>query len=267
MTYSTLSQYSIKLLIALGVTLGLILLNNTDKSSAELRAFDLKEYFEDFQDDPNELDLSKYEIDYTVSEDFNEKTDVTKNEAEEIMRLSGTASHYADKFHGRLTANGEIFNMYDYSCAHKKLPFGTILKVTEKKNGKSILVRVNDRGPYVDDRIIDLSFGAASYLGNLGLPKITAEGFNTKEYAKEISKGNYYFGFSEKSELICVQEDKIKILESVDDFTQAVKFHRQFMEKTAVKNVYIFVKAQNSYRKYNEYFIGYVKSEISIVSN
>ena len=67
------------------------------------------------------------------------------------------ASYYAEKFHGRKTASGKIFNMNKLTAAHKKLPFGTILKVTNEKNGKSVIVEINDRGPYVKGREIDLS--------------------------------------------------------------------------------------------------------------
>jgi rare lipoprotein A (peptidoglycan hydrolase) len=75
--------------------------------------------------------------------------------------LSGTVSYYAHEFHGRTTANGEIFNMYEKTAAHKYLPFHSVLQVTNTKNGKSVLVRINDRGPFKDDRILDLSYQAA----------------------------------------------------------------------------------------------------------
>lgn len=73
----------------------------------------------------------------------------------------GVASWYGKKFHNRKTANGEIYNMNGISAAHKELPFGTIVRVTNLKNGKSVDVRINDRGPYKKGRIIDLSYGAA----------------------------------------------------------------------------------------------------------
>lgn len=76
-----------------------------------------------------------------------------------------TSSYYGKKFHGRRTSNGEIFNMYGYSAAHKTLPFGTVLKVTYLKNGKSVLVTVNDRGPFIKGRELDLSYMAAKKIG------------------------------------------------------------------------------------------------------
>ena len=78
---------------------------------------------------------------------------------------TGEASYYGPGFAGRLTANGERFNPSELTAAHKTLPFGTTLRVTNERNGKSVVVRVNDRGPYAGNRILDLSQGAASEIG------------------------------------------------------------------------------------------------------
>ena len=88
--------------------------------------------------------------------------------AAEVYKNGVTASYYAEDFHGKRTSNGERFNMYDYTCAHKSLPFGTILKVTNLANGKSCEVRVNDRGPFVASREIDISKAAAVKLDMIG---------------------------------------------------------------------------------------------------
>ena len=74
------------------------------------------------------------------------------------------ASYYADMFHGRQTASGELFDMHGRTAAHRELRFGTRVRVTNLKNGRKIIVRINDRGPYVGERAIDLSFGAARKL-------------------------------------------------------------------------------------------------------
>ena len=84
--------------------------------------------------------------------------------ANPVITNTGVASYYADKFHGRTTANGETFDMYALTAAHRTLPFGTKLKVTSLANNRSVLVRINDRGPFVNGRIIDLSLGAATEL-------------------------------------------------------------------------------------------------------
>ena len=74
-----------------------------------------------------------------------------------MANLSGGASFYGEKWNGRKTANGEIFNTYELTAAHKSLPFGTKVKVVNKTTGKSVVVRINDRGPFVKGRTIDLS--------------------------------------------------------------------------------------------------------------
>jgi len=76
----------------------------------------------------------------------------------------GTASWYGDTFQGKPTASGEPYEMYDMTAAHLKLPMGSYVKVTNLRNGKAVIVRVNDRGPVVPGRIIDLSYGAAQAL-------------------------------------------------------------------------------------------------------
>jgi len=77
----------------------------------------------------------------------------------------GLASWYGGKFHGRLTSSGEVFDTNDMTAAHKSLPFGTMVKVTNLDNGKTAVVKINDRGPFVEGRIIDLSRAAAVELG------------------------------------------------------------------------------------------------------
>ncbi|MEI6894825.1 MAG: septal ring lytic transglycosylase RlpA family protein [Colwellia sp.] len=83
------------------------------------------------------------------------------------FQQTGTASWYGKKFHGHLTSNGEIYDMYTMSAAHKSLPLPTYLKVTNTANNKSVIVRVNDRGPFHQSRIIDLSYSAAYKLDML----------------------------------------------------------------------------------------------------
>ena len=77
----------------------------------------------------------------------------------------GISSWYGPNFHGKLTANGEIFDMYGTTAAHKTLPLNSIVRVTNLENYKSLILKINDRGPYVGDRILDCSFGAAKKLG------------------------------------------------------------------------------------------------------
>src|SRR5216684_2713435 len=88
------------------------------------------------------------------------KTKVSKIQPYQV----GSASWYGKQFHGKTTASGEDFDMFEFTAAHRQLPLGTFVKVTNLKNGKWIIVRVNDRGPYVGNRIMDLSYSAARML-------------------------------------------------------------------------------------------------------
>lgn len=81
---------------------------------------------------------------------------------------TGLASWYGQDFHGKITSSKEIYNMYDMTAAHRILPFGTYVMVTNLDNGKSVFVRINDRGPFIKGRIIDLSYAAAKVIGMVG---------------------------------------------------------------------------------------------------
>ncbi len=103
----------------------------------------------------------------------------------------GKASYYGKKYHGRTTASGERFNMHAMTAAHRYMPFNTVVKVTSKTNGKSVILRITDRGPFVKGRIIDLSKGAAKKLGMLqdGVVPVEAEVLQTpEEYARNKEK-------------------------------------------------------------------------------
>lgn len=94
-----------------------------------------------------------------------------------------TASWYGPKFHGRLTANGEIYDQMSFTAAHKSMKFGTYLRVTNLKNGKDVIVRINDRGPYIEGRSIDLSKASALALGMIprGVIKVKIEEIHFNE--------------------------------------------------------------------------------------
>ena len=78
--------------------------------------------------------------------------------------MTGVSSFYAEDFHGKLTANGEVYDMYGVTAAHKTLPLNTVCRVTNLANNKSLILRINDRGPYIKGRILDCSYGAAKKL-------------------------------------------------------------------------------------------------------
>ena len=108
-----------------------------------------------------------------------------------VKVLYGVSSFYAEDFHGKLTANGEVYDMYGITAAHKTLPLNTIVRVTNMENDKSIIVRINDRGPFIPGRILDCSYGAALKLGFIaqGITKVKIEiiEFGDNKYMKHKS--------------------------------------------------------------------------------
>lgn len=111
----------------------------------------------------------------TIADTTKVKTETLKELSDSIMLYKGKfkpyktkahASYYGDRFNGRRTASGRIFNMNKLTAAHKKLPFGTIVRVTNEKNGKSVIVEIIDRGPFVKGREIDLSKKAFFTISN-----------------------------------------------------------------------------------------------------
>ncbi len=103
---------------------------------------------------------------------------------------TGTASWYGTKFHGQATANGETYDLYGMSAAHKTLPLPSYVKVTNLDNGRSVTLRVNDRGPFYSDRIIDLSFAAAKKLGyaESGTARVKVEGIDPQQWWAQRGK-------------------------------------------------------------------------------
>ncbi|EHJ92018.1 RlpA-like lipoprotein [Vreelandella boliviensis LC1] len=104
----------------------------------------------------------------------------------------GTASWYGEKFHGYATSNGEIYDMYKMSAAHRSLPLPTFARVTSLDNGQSVIVRVNDRGPFHSDREIDLSYAAAARLGFLesGTGSVKVEAINPEQWLAERGRAH-----------------------------------------------------------------------------
>lgn len=109
-------------------------------------------------------------------------------QGESLFIQEGTASYYASKFQGRRTASGEVYVKDSLTAAHKILPFGTILRVTNQKNGKTVLVQVNDRLPGSSKRVIDLSYAAAKEVDMIreGLVKVTIEANSVAQMNKLV---------------------------------------------------------------------------------
>ena len=125
--------------------------------------------------------LKKSKVAVLAQKDIAKDTLTEKYGKLAAYKTNARASYYADKFHGRRTASGAPFNMNDYTAAHKKFPFGTMLKVTNQVNGKWVVVEVNDRGPFVRSREIDLSKKAFMEIAKnkgIGVMTVTIEVFN-----------------------------------------------------------------------------------------
>lgn len=137
-------------------------------------------------------------------------------------KLQGIASWYGTKFQGRETANGEIFDTYELTAAHKTLPFGTIVRVINQENEKETTVRINDRGPFVEDRVIDLSLAAATTLGfaQNGIAQVAIEIVSSPPEEKFVTL--QISAFSDKENAFALQKElannniSTDILESSD---------------------------------------------------
>lgn len=162
--------------------------------------------------------------------------------------FTGIASWYGPDFHAKKTSNGEVYNMYAMTAAHKTLPMNTIVKVENLENGKEVVVRINDRGPFVKSRIIDLSNVAAHKIDMVkkGTAKVrlTVLGFNGKiaytasEKAETMSVGNYYVqvGAFRKPEGANITKRKFEMI--IDDKYDVVIKEGQF-ENKPIKRVWI----------------------------
>lgn len=119
---------------------------------------------------------------------------------------TGKASWYGQKFHGHKTANGEVFDMFALTAAHKTLPLPSFVRVTNLQNNKSVIVRVNDRGPFHDDRVLDLSYGAAKKLGyhKQGVAKIKLEVIHISE-AGDVTIGKGPTQYAKDSNIMVAQ--------------------------------------------------------------
>ena len=127
----------------------------------------------------------RYSSDFSNSSSNNKKTKKSTKINYKKQEI-GVSSYYGTQFHGNLTANGEVFDMYGVTAAHKTLPLGTVARITNLDNDKSIILRINDRGPYINGRILDCSYGAA-----LKLDFITSGTAKVKIDIIEFGDGKY----------------------------------------------------------------------------
>ena len=160
---------------------------------------------------------------------------------------TGIASWYGPKFHGKITANGEIYDQYALTAAHRTLPLPSAVKVTNLENNKSIILRINDRGPYVNDRIIDLSSKAADILGlkkkGTGLVRVTILK-EKSEILEELAKKGYFPEIKDlpKLELPQVNVPKINNVKVLGSKKKILKNKINYDVKNLNKEFKIFIK-------------------------
>ncbi len=151
----------------------------------------------------------------------------------------GIASWYGPGFHGRKTANGEIFDMYELTAAHKTLPIPSYAQVTNLKNNKSVVVRINDRGPYIGNRVLDLSYAAAKKIGIQGVGKVEIQAITPLQALPHIQKTaesqnkKVYFqvgSFGSQTRALKLQ-DKIAANNLPEPTIQATKNHKKTQYK------------------------------------
>lgn len=164
------------------------------------------------------------------------------------MVQHGVASWYGPRFHGRKTANGEIYDMHDFTAAHLTLPLGTVIRVTNVENDRTTLVRVNDRGPYIEGRILDLSYSAAKALGVLGngtanVKVEVVEGIRLTDSAltQNVLSHNYEFAaikdlltttaFAHDMQPLVVDAGTFSIVYESDNFNDALKAWQNLRKK------------------------------------
>ena len=177
------------------------------------------------------------------------------NLATNALVQRGVGSWYGPRFHGRKTASGETYDMNDFTAAHLTLPLGTVVRVTNEVNGKSTLVRINDRGPYIDGRVIDLSFKAAKELnivqhGTSDVAIEVIEGIHLTDTTalSDFTSDNYEFAamkdllsataFTHKNlEPLVVEQGTFRVLHTNDNLTETLKAWKKLRKKHG--NVYL----------------------------
>ena len=166
---------------------------NNDNESSSLAARVLNKETQSFNShfsNLNSLSITERSGDKIRRETIAAKIEIPEEEPSVIEKLNtvasntvrkfsqtGMASWYGRQFHGRKTASGETFDMNGLTAAHRSLPLNCYIRVTNKNNGKSVIVKVNDRGPFHGNRVVDLSYGAAKSLGitNAGTASVSIE--------------------------------------------------------------------------------------------
>jgi len=204
------------------------------------------EEYRDFDSDDEDINVrsgspdSKNEDRYSGDKDDNENSDHSYKK--EKFYETGVASWYGREFHGKVTASGERFNMYEMTAAHKSLPFGTEIEVKNLDNGKSAVVTINDRGPYRDNRIIDLSYSAGKKIG------ILSKG-ETSVGIKILKKGSAAANGDRRR--YSRDEDEIEPVVNEHDGKRNLRNNRRYHDDGNEKSTVIILQAGAFYSRKN----------------
>jgi len=159
-----------------------------------------------------------------------------------LFKQVGIASYYANKFHGRKTSSGEIFNQNKLTAAHLDLPFGTIVKVVNLSNNRFTFARINDRGPFVAPRVIDLSRACAQEVGVTGLADVEISGLSVSISILPVNI-EYFLAYSFAQDPMCIAKDMLEIKEVCTDFDEAVEFFEEYIESYTTDDFFLCLPA------------------------
>jgi len=190
---------------------------------------------------------------------------------EMLFEQVGSSSWYNNKFHKRKTSNGERYDKNKLTAAHKQLPFGSIVKVTNLSTGNATFVRINDRGPFLRKRIIDLSRFAASSLGALGNPKVKIETLlPNNSFANEEEAAKYLLAFSYDQKPSCILAENFNIVKEYDNFDSAAEELEKIHHYNKSSKVYLLTNPNlNSdfhldEKNTGKYYIGFSKLDFEL---
>ena len=173
----------------------------------------------------------------------------------------GTASYYGTRFHNRKTASGLRYDMSKFTAAHRTINFGNILRITNQNTGLSTLVLINDRGPFIKKRILDLSKASAKQINGLGIPKVQLETLNLPDSIPDFIANRLFLAFSIDCEPKFVDQSQIVLLRESNNFSEIVQLLHQTKENAQSNEFYLFVRASNYgiLSSDNEYWFGTIQ--------
>lgn len=177
----------------------------------------------------------------------------------------GLATWYGKNFHRRKTASGEKYNMYSFTCAHRKLPFGTIVRITNLTNNKSIIARINDRGPFTKSKIIDLSLKVKNELEAKDIEKVFIETI-IPQY-DSVLYSDYVFAFSPEQSPFIISKNFIDIIDSSLNFDEVVDLYYFYKNTSMNKAQDIMVFTYNYPQNNTTYYLAYYEPLKKIIPN